>query len=353
FPHHRDGLLKLLRCDYHRAAVGDALRGWRAEALEQAAAEAGLAVAACRSFAEWDAHPQARPISRLPLFSIAGTGEAPPQPLPAGERPLSGIRVLDLTRVIAGPVGGRTLAVHGADVLLVTASHLPATEVFVIDSGRGKLSTSIDLRAASGCEALTHLLSEADVFVQSYRPGAIAEHGFGPQAAARIRPGLIYVSLCAYGHEGPWAARDGYDSLVQTASGFNDAEAQWFAAPEPHGLPSQAQDHGRGCLGACAAMTALARRVREGGTWHARVSLAQTGYWLRGLGRIDGMGCPDPSFDDVQDRLEDSASGFGRLTAVRHSAVMSETPPQWARPSVPLGTHPPAWPASTPASHPP
>jgi crotonobetainyl-CoA:carnitine CoA-transferase CaiB-like acyl-CoA transferase len=344
FPHHRDGLLELLRCDYDRAAVREALQAWRAEVLEQAAAEAGLAVAACRSFADWDAHAQARAIARLPLFSIEKIGEAPPQPLPAGDRPLSGIRVLDLTRVIAGPVCGRTLAVHGADVLLVTAPHLPATEVFVIDSGRGKLSTSIDLREAAGCDALAALLREADIFVQGYRPGALAEHGFGPDACARIRPGLIYVSLCAYGHEGPWAGRHGFDSLVQTASGFNDAEAQAFAAPEPKALPCQAQDHGTGYLMAFAAMTALARRAREGGTWHVRLSLAQTGYWLRGLGRIDGMGGPNPGFDDVQDRLEDSASGFGRVTAVRHSAVLSETPPHWARPSVPLGTHPPAWP---------
>jgi CoA-transferase family III len=190
-----------------------------------------------------------------------------------------------------------------------------------------------------------NLLRDADIFVQGYRPGAMAEHGFGPQATARIRPGLIYVSLCAYGHEGPWAGRHGYDSLVQTANGLNDAEAQAFATPEPKALPCQAQDHGTGYLMAFAAMTTLARRAREGGTWHVRLSLAQTGTWLRQLGRIDGMACPDVSFDDVQDRLEDSASGFGRLTAVRHSAMMSDTPPQWARPSVPLGTHPPAWPA--------
>jgi crotonobetainyl-CoA:carnitine CoA-transferase CaiB-like acyl-CoA transferase len=344
FPHHRDGLLALLRCDYDRAAVSAALQAWRAEDLEAAAAEAGLAVAACRSCAEWDAHPQARAIRRLPLFSIEKIGEAPPQLLPPGDRPLSGARVLDLTRVIAGPVGGRTLALHGADVLLVTAPHLPATEVFVIDSGRGKLSTAIDLREPAGRETLARLLRDTDVFIQGYRPGAIAEHGFGPDAAARIRPGLVYVSLNAYGHDGPWAGRHGYDSLVQMASGLNDAEAEAFAAAEPKPLPCQSQDHATGYLLAFAAMTALARRAREGGSWHVRVSLAQTGIWLRRLGRIDGTACPDLSFDDVQDRLEDSASGFGRLTAVRHSAVMSETPPHWSRPSVPLGTHPPAWP---------
>jgi len=344
YPHHRDGLLALLRCDYDRAAVQRALDGWRAEALETAAGEAGLVVTAYRSFAEWDAHDQARAIARLPLFSIEKIGEAPPQPLPAADRPLAGIRVLDLTRVIAGPVCGRTLAAHGADVLLVTASHLPATEVLVIDNGRGKLSTYLDLRDASGREALTALLHDADVFVQGYRPGAIAGHGFGPQEAARIRPGIVYVSLSAYGRAGPWADRRGFDSLVQTASGVNAAEAEAAGAGQPKALPCQALDHATGYLMAYGAMTALARRAAEGGSWHVRASLAQTGYWLRNLGRTDGIGCPDPSFDDVRDRLDDSASGFGRLTAVRHAALMSETPPFWARPSVSLGTHEAAWP---------
>jgi crotonobetainyl-CoA:carnitine CoA-transferase CaiB-like acyl-CoA transferase len=344
FPHHRDGLLALLGCDYDRQAVQRALDKWRGEDLETAAAQAGLVVTACRSFAEWDQHDQARAIASLPLFSIEKIGEAPSEPLPEGDRPLSGIRVLDLTRVIAGPVCGRALAAHGADVLLVTASHLPTTEVFVMDSGRGKLSTSIDLRGSEGRARLAALVRGADMFVQGYRPGAIAGHGFSPEACARIRPGIVCVSLCAYGHAGPWSSRRGFDSLVQTASGLNDAEAAAFDADQPKPLPCQALDHGTGYLMAYAAMTALKRRALEGGSWHVRASLAQTGYWLRRLGRIDGVACPDPGFEAVTDRLEDNASGFGRLTAVRHAAVMSDTPPRWARPAVPLGIDPPTWP---------
>ena len=344
YPHHRDGVLALLKCDYDRAAVQAALTRWRAEDFETAAAEAGLVVTACRSFAEWDRHDQARAIAQLPLFSIDRIGDAPPKPLPPGDRPLAGVKVLELTRVIAGPVCGRTFAAHGADVLLVTAAHLPSTEVCVIDTGRGKLSAAIDLRAASGRDTLRALLRDADVLVQGYRPGAIAAHGFGPDEAARIRPGIVYVSLSAYGHAGPWAMRRGFDSLVQTASGFNDAEGRAFGAAAPKPLPCQALDHGTGYLMAFAAMTALARRARHGGSWHVRASLAQTARWLRSLGRIDGMSAPDPGFDDLRDRLEDSDSGFGRLTAVRHAAVMADTPPRWAQPSVPLGTHAPAWP---------
>ena len=349
-PHHRDGTLALLGCAHERTAVQRALGGWRGEALEQAAADAGLVITMCRSFDEWDRHPEGRALAKLPLFSIERIGEAAPHPLAGADRPLAGIKVLDLTRIIAGPVCGRTLAVHGADVLLLTAAHLPGMEPLIIDTGRGKLSAQLDLRDAAGRETLASLVRDADVFVQGYRPGAIAAFGFGPHDVARIRPGIVYVSLCAYGHEGPWASRRGFDSLVQTASGFNNAEAEASGTKEPRPLPAQALDHATGYLMAFAAMSALARRAERGGSWHVRCSLAQTGRWIRGLGRINGLACRDPSYEAVQDLLEETASGFGKLTAVRHAAVMSETPPYWQRPSVPLGTHKPAWPAVAPHS---
>jgi crotonobetainyl-CoA:carnitine CoA-transferase CaiB-like acyl-CoA transferase len=342
-PHHRDGLLKLLGCDHDKRAVQRALEHWPAESLETAAAEAGLVVTACRSFVEWDGHLQGRAIANLPLFSIDKIGDAPRLKLTPAERPLSGIKVLDLTRIIAGPVCGRALAGHGAEVLLVTAAHLPSMLPLVIDTGRGKLSATIDLRQSSGRETLAQLVRQADVFVQGYRPGAVAAHGFSAEEVARLRPGIIYASLSAYGHEGPWAYRRGFDSLVQTASGLNLAEAEAFGSPEPRALPAQGLDHATGYLLAFAIMAALQRRAEQGGSWHVRVSLAQTGYWFRQLGRIDGVHCRDPGFDDVRDRLQDAPSGFGLLTAVRHAAEMSETPPHWARPSVPLGTHAPGW----------
>jgi crotonobetainyl-CoA:carnitine CoA-transferase CaiB-like acyl-CoA transferase len=343
-PHHCSGLLELLNCAHDKAAVQRALAGWRAEELETAAAEAGLAVTACRTFAEWDSHPQAQAIATLPVFTIEQIGDAPPISLGAGERPLSGFKVLDLTRIIAGPVCGRTLAAHGADVLLITAPHLPSMFPLVVDTGRGKLSASLDLREREARETLGGLIREADVFVQGYRPDGIARFGFGPEDAARLKPGIIYVSLCAFSHVGPWAARHGFDSLVQTASGFNTAEAEASGDSEPRALPCQELDHATGYLLAFATMAALTRRAEHGGSWHVRCSLAQTGRWFRNLGRIDGMNCPDPGFRDVGAYLEDSASGFGRLTAVRHAAMMSDTPPRWERPTVPLGTNPAAWP---------
>ncbi len=344
FPHHRDGVLSLLGCAYDRAAVQKALGGWTAEAFETAAGEAGLVVTMMRSPGDWLAHPQGQAVSRLPLLTIEKIGEAPPEPLGEAERPLGGVRVLDLTRIIAGPVCGRALAAHGADVLNVTGPHLPSIQPLVIDTGRGKRTAHIDLHESSGAETLSSLLAEADVFVQGYRPGAVTARGFPPDRAVALRPGLVYVSLSAYGPTGPWSGRRGFDSLVQTASGINQAEAEAAGVDAPKPLPCQALDHGSGYLMAFAAMTALLRRATVGGSWHVRVSLAQTGHWLQSLGRVpDGLACPDPGFDEVRDLLETSDSGFGELTAVRHAGRLSETPPRWARPSMPLGSHEPSW----------
>jgi crotonobetainyl-CoA:carnitine CoA-transferase CaiB-like acyl-CoA transferase len=349
FAHHRDGVLRLLGCAYERAAVQQALMNWQAEDFETAAAEAGLVVTALRSFAQWDAHPQGQTVASLPVLSIeriAG-GDCAARPLPAwaaSARPLQGLRVLDLTRIIAGPVCGRCLAAHGAEVLLVTAPHLPAIAPLVIDTGRGKRSTQLDLRDAAGRDALKALARDADVFVQGYRPGGVGALGFSPEALVRERPGIVCASLSAYGHVGPWAQRRGFDSLVQTASGFNVAEAEAAGSEEPKPLPAQALDHAAGYLLAFGVQMALLRRAREGGSWHVRVSLSQTGRWLRGLGRVpDGLKAADPKFDDVQDLLEASDSGFGRLLAVRHAGQLSATPPRWERPSMPLGSDAPRW----------
>jgi crotonobetainyl-CoA:carnitine CoA-transferase CaiB-like acyl-CoA transferase len=349
FPHHRDGVLTLLDCGYDRDEVAAALRGWRAFDFEQAAADAGMVVAAMRSFAEWDAHPQGQAVAARPTVSITRIGDAPPQPLPAGgDRPLAGLRVLELTRVIAGPVCGRTLAAHGAEVLLLTSPTLPAIPTLVVDTGRGKRSASLDLRAPGGAETMRQLVRGADVLVQGYRPGGIAALGFGPEDTARLRPGIVHVSLSAYGGAGdpagPWDGRRGFDSLVQTASGFNAAEAEAAGVAGPKPLPAQALDHASGYLLAFGALAALHRRATEGGSWHVQVSLARTGQWIRGLGRVpDGLACADPGPAEIADLLEQTPSGFGRLTAIRHAARLSETPARWTRPSVPLGTDPPVW----------
>lgn len=349
FAHHRDGALRLLGLPpgpaTGRAAVQAALAGWSAEGFESAAAEAGLVVAALRSFDEWDRHPQGLALAGAPVISLEKIGEAPPQrwsELSNGSAPLSGLRVLDLTRILAGPVAGRALAAYGAEVMLVNSPGLPNIEA-IADTSRGKLSAHLDLRQPAGAAALRALLRDAQVFMQGYRPDALAALGFDSDTLASLRPGIVCVSLSAYGARGPWAGRRGFDSLVQTATGFNDAEARAAGSAEPRAMPCQIIDYASGYLMAFGAQAALLRQAREGGSWHVRVSLARTGLWLRGLGRVErGFDVAQPPFEH---RLVETGSGFGRLAALPHPARFTATPAHWARPSVPPGTHPPAWPA--------
>jgi crotonobetainyl-CoA:carnitine CoA-transferase CaiB-like acyl-CoA transferase len=350
FPHHRAAVCKVLNCKPERDDVQAALMQWDAEAFETSAYAGGCVVAMMRSHEEWSASPHARALAGLPLVAIEKIGEADPKPWPQGDRPLAGVRVLDLSRVIAGPVAGRTLAVHGADILLISGPDLPSIPWLTIDNGRGKLTSFVELKSERGRDVLRDLLAQADIFSQGYRPTSIAALGFSPQDAARINPGIVYVSLSAYGHAGPstspWAGRRGFDSLVQTATGFNHAEGQAAGVDGPKELPAQMLDHATGYMMAFGAMMAKARQAREGGSWHVRVSLAQTGRWLWNLGRVaDGFATEDLKGETVQRFIEEIPSGFGPLQSVRHSAMLSKTPAFWSRPSMPLGSHPPQWPA--------
>jgi len=348
FRHHREGALRLLGLDPEtadRQAAEQALAHRDALAFEQAAADAGLVATALRSFAQWDATEQGRAIAAQPLLTIRRIGDdAPPRalaPLGLAQRPLQGVRVLDLTRILAGPVGGRALAAYGADVMLVNAPHLPNIEA-IADTSRGKRSVLLDLRAADDRAAMDRLLADTHVFVQGYRPGALAALGYAPEQLAAARPGIVCVSLSAYGTQGPWRERRGFDSLVQTAMGFNLAEAEACGdAHRPRPLPMQILDEATGYLIAFGAAAALHRQQREGGSWHVQVSLAQTGHWLRQLGRVaDGFAATPPSLEPW---LESHASGFGLLCGLRHSAQLSRTPAGWIRPSEPPGHSPAQW----------
>ncbi|QIG98673.1 MULTISPECIES: CoA transferase [unclassified Bradyrhizobium] len=346
FPHHRGAVCKVLGCNAERDDVQAALMQWDGEAFETAAYAAGGVVALMRSHDEWSATPHAKELEKLPLISIEKIGEAAPKPWPAGDRPLAGIRVLDLSRVIAGPVAGRTLAAHGADVLLISGPDLPDIPWLTIDTGRGKLTSFVELKSEEGRRVMRGLVAQADILSQGYRPLAISRLGFSPEDAARINPGIVYVTLSAYGHAGPWAERRGFDSLVQTTTGFNHAEGQAVGIEGPKELPAQMLDHATGYFMAFGAMMARARQAREGGSWHVRVSLAQTGRWLWNLGRLEaGLATADLKVDAVQPFIEQLPSGFGTLSSVRHAAVLSRTPAHWSRPAMPLGSHPPEFPA--------
>lgn len=345
FPHHKEGTLKILGCDDDPEVVATALKGWNAADLEDTLVEAGLCCTMTRTKEEWAAHPHFAAVEALPLLEITKIADSDPKPLPKGDRPLSGIRALDLTRVLAGPTCGRTLAEHGADVMRISGPHLPFHKALTMDTGHGKLAAHIDLRDEAGTETLRELVRGADVFTQGYRPGTLDKRGFSPEALAKQSPGIIYVSLCAYGREGPWRDRRGYDTLVQNATGICDEEG---ANGPPRHMPVSLLDYASGYLMAFGAMTALGRRAREGGSYHVQISLCQTAHWLKRLGRVaaseNGLNLPDPKSADIADLLMQSDTLFGRLEHLKPTVQLSETPPHWSRPVVPLGTHDPVWP---------
>ena len=250
---------------------------------------------------------------------------------------------MDLTRILAGPICGRTLAYYGADVFLVNSPRLPNIEA-IAETSLGKLSAHIDLDDPSDLERFVRLARDAHVFVQSYRPGGLSDRGFSPSQLAELRPGIVYVSLSAYGHEGPWASRRGFDSLVQTATGFNLAEASAAEESIPKAMPFQVLDYASGYLMAFGAQAALLRQQAEGGSWHVQISLAATARWLRGLGQV-AFSQPAPSLG-LRRYAKTRASGFGRLTAMPHAARFDGLESDPLRPSVPPGTDQARWPGA-------
>jgi crotonobetainyl-CoA:carnitine CoA-transferase CaiB-like acyl-CoA transferase len=351
FPNHRAAALKVLGCAEDKAAVRAAVAKWDALELEEAIIAAKGAGGMVRSMAEWATHPQAAAIASLPLLEIVKIGDSPPEKLPPGDRPLAGVRVLDLTRVLAGPTCARTLAEHGADVLKITAPHLPNIGYQEFDTGHGKLSAHLDLRQPNDLATLKSLVRETDVFSQGYRPGTLGGRGLSPEELAALRPGLVYVSLCAFSHVGPWASRRGFDTVVQNVSGITTRQGELFpgAEPGPQFYPVSAIDYLTGYLMAFGAMVALARRTREGGSWLVRISLAQTGRWLVGRGEVPESELKDVAKEFTAAELAgwstESQTPAGRLGHLRPVVQLSETAPRWARPSVPLGYNEPAWPA--------
>jgi crotonobetainyl-CoA:carnitine CoA-transferase CaiB-like acyl-CoA transferase len=350
FANHRQAALSVLGlpADSDRAAVAAAVRAHDSPALEDAVHGAAGCAALVRSAEEWSQHPQSAAVAALPFLEIERIGDAPAEKLPAaGDRPLAGIRVLDLTRVLAGPTCARTLAEHGADVLKVSGQHLPHSGEIEIDTGLGKLSSFLDLRQPRDATTLAALIGEGrcDVFSQSYRPGALAGRGLGAAELAALRPGIVYVELSAWGREGPWARRRGFDTIVQCASGMAMVEG---GGERPRLLPVSAIDYVSGYLMALGAMTALKRRAEEGGSWRVRVSLARTGKWIVDRGLLDPTaiaGVPGelPRDEIARIRVE-TPSVLGRVRHLAPVARMSETPARWARPPVPLGHDAPAWP---------
>lgn len=345
FPESGRRLLAVLGCEDDPESIASAVRRRDAQDLEDAIAEARACAGIARRPEEWDSSEQGRILNSLPCVDVTKIADSPPEAFPeAGDMPLSGIRVLDLTRVLAGPTCARTLAQYGADAMRIGSENLPSVPPFVADTGHGKLSAFIDLKTESGRQCLRTLITQSDVFSQGYRTGAFERLGFGAPELSRLRPGIVYTSINCYGHEGPWRHRAGWEQLAQTVSGMAHIQG---GEEGPQLQPAAVTDYATGFLAAFGSLIALKRRALYGGSYLVRVSLSQTGMWLRGLG-LAGRDVLDTvealSNDEIKSFSISSDTGFGPITHLRPPVQLSATPTRWKRAVVPLGTHEPVWP---------
>ncbi|HXT94393.1 MAG TPA: CoA transferase [Trebonia sp.] len=350
FPHHNERLSKVLGVPLEEPAMSAAVARWDGAALEEAVSAGGSCAGLVRTREEWLALPVAAHVAAAPLVDITAVPGGPAKPVAAGPRPLSGLRVLDLTRVLAGPTSARALAEHGADVLRVSLPGLPDNDGMMKDTGHGKRSVELDLKSSPGADRLRELIAGADVFIQGYRPGALAALGFGADTVAELNPSIVTVDISAYGHLGPWRDRRGFDSVVQSVNGLavaNAGAADAVSGP-PVFLPANPLDYTTGYLAALAALAALRRRAREGGGYQVRVSLARTGEWLWGLPRLDAATAaarprelPDERLDELMISRD---TPFGRLRYLAPAAKLTATPGGWDLPTPLPDQDDPAWP---------
>ncbi|MET1112479.1 MAG: CoA transferase [Allosphingosinicella sp.] len=340
-PRHRAAALRVLGARADPEAVAQAVRGWRKAELEQAVVDAGGCAAEMRSAEDWAAHPQGRAVAREPLVHL-GFHASPAPDLPIDPaRPLAGIRVLDLTRVLAGPVATRLLAGFGAEVLRLDPPDWDEPAV-VPEVTLGKSVARLDLREAAGRAAFEDLLGRADILVHGYRPGALEALGSGAPPRRALAPALVDVSLDAYGWTGPWAGRRGFDSLVQMSAGIAQAGMDRAGSDRPRPLPVQALDHATGYLMAAAAVRGLTERVVNGRSAEARCSLARTARFL-----VEGGPADDPaplrpeSAEDVAPGIE--ATAWGKARRLAPPVEIDGAPMRWRLPAAPLGSASPQW----------
>jgi hypothetical protein len=351
FPNHRDGALRLLGLtpgEATRADVTSKTKNWNAVDLEIEAVENKLVIAALRSYKQWDVLPHAKAINNFPISVQAhGNARLPKTMLPA-DQCLEGLRVVEMSRVIAAPLAGKTLAAHGADVIWITSPSLPDLPAMDRDFARGKRTVQLDAKNPEDKQKILDLVASADVFLQGFRPSAFEALGLGKQKLREINPDLIVASMSAYGPEGSWSKKRGFDSIIQTCSGMNVSEAEHAGEGEAaRPTPCQALDHAGGYSLAAGIVAAVYKRMKHGGAYDVDVSLAGCMKYLRSLGQYEGSSgfevsdITDP--DQVGDLMETKESGFGELRAIKHSASIADYKVGWNIMPKPLGSDEPVW----------
>lgn len=344
YPHLSDRVLNTLKCPPNLEAIEAASRKWKALELEDALAEARAAGAMHRTAEEWSRHPEGMHLAGKPLVEIVKIGDSAPVPFSNDPtQPLSGIKVVSCTHVIAGSTASRTLAEYGADVLHIARDQGFEHEALVMDVNVGMRSTFVDLRDARQKERFQQLLPQTDVFAESFRGGAIERLGFGPEDVARQRPGIVYLSVRCYSYDGPWRDRAGFDMEGLTVSGFTLAEGQGTPRFPPTLVMN---DYIAGYLGAAGVIAALRRRAQEGGSYHVRVSLTRAAMWYKSLGQFatTNFDASQPDHRIGTPRTIKRSTPYGVVERLAPQVQLSRTPGQWREPLVTVrGSDLPKW----------
>lgn len=340
-PHHRAAALSVLGTPAEKPAVAAAVAQWSGDELEAAILAAGGCAARMRPLAAWAEHPQGQAVAREPLLWVEKTAAAPQREWsfdPA--RPLAGLRVLDMTRILAGPIATRFLALLGADVLRIDPPGWDEPGI-IPEVTTGKRCAALDLRSAGGKAKLAELFRGADVFINGYRPDALDRLGFGTEARHALRPGLVDVRLDAYGWTGPWSGRRGFDSLVQMSSGIADEGMRRYGTDKPKPLPVQALDHATGYILAAAALRGLTRRLTEGLGSASRASLARTAALLVSRPAREEAPMAPVGEADLSEAME--ATDWGPARRVRPPVAIAGVQVGTDIPARALGSSEPRW----------
>ncbi len=344
--HLREKVLGVLKCDNSIDAIKAALMNWTAKGAEDAIARVQACGGMVRTPEEWLAHPQGAYLAKRPVVEIEKIADSDPEPLPECKTPLEGVRVIDSTRIIAGPMAGFSLAEHGADVLMVTAEHLPQVPAFLRDTSHGKRSCFLDLNHQTDAEQLRSLVKECDVFLDGYRPGALARKGFSTESLTKMRPGIIHTSVNCFGSGGPWYERAGWDQVAQAVTGMCDVHGRGVDADGPLLTPVFVCDFLAGYLAAYGTMIALARRARDGGSYRVTSSLCQVAMWLLRMGEVEGYKGVRGRLTEQESKIwkrEVHGTPYGDLRMIGPVIMMSKTPAIWQSLPPVLGGDKPGW----------
>lgn len=340
-------VLKVLECESTVESLQKAISKRTAQELEDSIAQANACGGIARTEEEWLQHPQGKYLSSVPVVEIAKIIDSPKESLSdKGDMPLSGVRVLDLTRILAGPVCGLTLAELGADVLMITAEKLPQVNEFVRDTSHGKRSCFLDISKKEDASKLKELVKDCDILIDGYRPDRLAAYGFGPEELVKLRPGLIHVSISCFGSGGPFSSRAGWDQVAQAVTGMCVKQGESIGSNKPELTPVFACDYVCGRLGAFGAMLALNRRAQDGGSYSIQVSLCQAAMLLQRQGYVDDfLDAPNLISKELFEKYQviEDDTAYGDLKVLGPVLKLSETPCQWVRKTPKLGQDKPEW----------